>query len=282
MHLEVVDNGSQKLFSVLSPVIQRCQEVKIAVAFVSKRGLSLIEPSIRCSLRAGAFAEFLVGLDLSTTEPEALWSLHRLAQREANVHLYCYADLGPSVIYHPKLYVMNIGEETVAVVGSSNLTVGGLKRNVEVNAVITAATHEEVISDIYATYNRLKFDPRRVEPDDRFLALYEDLCHRQKRQERSAGRDKSFHHMMTEFREKAETLRRPQPTSRDLFGWLGLVYNLLPSGAFSNSQIYAFEDEFRRSYPENRNIKAKIRQQLQELRDMGLVKPLGAGHWQKT
>jgi len=35
--------------------------------------------------------------------------------------------------------------------------------------------------------------------------------------------------------------------------------------------LYALENEFARTYPENRHIKDKIRQQLQILRDLGVL-----------
>ncbi|RLA95059.1 MAG: hypothetical protein DRG83_19020 [Deltaproteobacteria bacterium] len=282
MQVEIVDNISRKLVSVLLPAIEQSQEVRIAVAFVSHRGLSMIEPSVKRSLQRGAYIEFLVGLDLSTTEPKALWTLYELSQHEDNIELYCYTELGPSVVYHPKLYITNAKEEVTAVLGSSNLTSGGLKSNLEANVVIRANINEEIISDVYATYNKLKFDPRRVEPDLEFLQLYEQLRERHRRREQSARRDKSSRKLMSEFREKAKTLRRPTPTSRDLVGWLRLVYEHLPEGEFTNQQIYAYEDEFQRYYPNNLNVRAKIRQQLQYLRDMGLVEHVSQARWRKV
>ncbi len=35
-------------------------------------------------------------------------------------------------------------------------------------------------------------------------------------------------------------------------------------------------------HPNNRNVRAKVRQQLQILRDMGLVEHLGPSRWRKT
>jgi type II restriction enzyme len=48
---------------------------------------------------------------------------------------------------------------------------------------------------------------------------------------------------------------------------------------FLTSDTYAFERELEQSHPENRNIKAKIRQQLQELRDRNLLLHLDRNHW---
>jgi type II restriction enzyme len=48
---------------------------------------------------------------------------------------------------------------------------------------------------------------------------------------------------------------------------------------FTLSDVYAREASLGRLYPHNRHIRDKIRQQLQVLRDLGLVKFLGGGHY---
>lgn len=50
---------------------------------------------------------------------------------------------------------------------------------------------------------------------------------------------------------------------------------------FSLADMYAFADELREKHPSNRNIKAKIRQQLQYLRDKGFAEFLGGGRYRK-
>jgi type II restriction enzyme len=46
---------------------------------------------------------------------------------------------------------------------------------------------------------------------------------------------------------------------------------------FSLADIYAFEPLLAQLFPANKNIRAKIRQQLQVLRDLGQLKFLGSG-----
>ena len=49
---------------------------------------------------------------------------------------------------------------------------------------------------------------------------------------------------------------------------------------FALSDVYADSDRLARLHPENRHIEAKIRQQLQKLRDMGLISFLGGGKYE--
>lgn len=52
-----------------------------------------------------------------------------------------------------------------------------------------------------------------------------------------------------------------------------------PGERFMLVDVYGFEDRLAEMYPENQNIRAKIRQQLQVLRDEGFVEFLGNGEY---
>lgn len=67
-------------------------------------------------------------------------------------------------------------------------------------------------------------------------------------------------------------------------GWLFDVLrcvNSIPAETFTLSEIYKFEGLLQHKYHENNNIKPKIRQQLQMLRDRGFVEFLGNGKYRK-
>ena len=72
--------------------------------------------------------------------------------------------------------------------------------------------------------------------------------------------------------------------SIDNRGWLMDVLNCinnLSKNYFTLSEIYAFENIFQMKHPNNNNIKPKIRQQLQLLRDKGFIEFLGSGKYKK-
>ena len=50
---------------------------------------------------------------------------------------------------------------------------------------------------------------------------------------------------------------------------------------FTLRDIYAFEKELQLKFPNNLHIKDKLRQQLQFLRDQGMIEFLGSGHYRK-
>lgn len=88
-----------------------------------------------------------------------------------------------------------------------------------------------------------------------------------------------------EVREKFARIAKIQTLKPEQRGWTLDVLRCvesLPNPVFTNDDIYAFEPELARLYPGNRHIQPKIRQQLQVLRDRGLLKPLRRGVWQRA
>lgn len=80
---------------------------------------------------------------------------------------------------------------------------------------------------------------------------------------------------------QVNTLLRFTPEAR---GWLADVMSCVErcSTIFTLSNIYEFENELSDKYPNNHNVKAKIRQQLQVLRDLGFIEFLGSGEYRRV
>jgi type II restriction enzyme len=67
-----------------------------------------------------------------------------------------------------------------------------------------------------------------------------------------------------------------------LRGWTIDVLNVirrLDKAQFSLRELYAFESELRAAHPHNQNVRPKMRQQLQVLRDLGLLEFSHPGHY---
>ena len=278
MEIKFIDNQDTKLSAVLVSELKGSLDTRLAVAFVSSSGLTLLEQSILEALSNGGQIEMLVGLDFTTTEARALWKLNTWAKEHKTFYFYCL-PLGGPTIYHPKMYLMSNLIHGSIIVGSSNLTAAGLSRNAEANIFIKDNAESEVFTDAQASYVRLKFDGRRV-VDEGFLSAYEEKSREYISSEKNK-QAKQLKALFSALQKDFNTLPKPTPTRKDLVGWLKLVYEVLPEGEFSNEDIYQNEDYFESYYPDNRNIRAKIRQQLQNLRDIGLVKPVSRGVWRK-
>ncbi|MFA5994045.1 MAG: DpnI domain-containing protein, partial [Parcubacteria group bacterium] len=74
-------------------------------------------------------------------------------------------------------------------------------------------------------------------------------------------------------------------TKPELKGWILDTMNCieeLGKNEFSLAEIYQFERDLEKIHPENNNIKAKIRQQLQFLRDKGYLEFIEPGKYKLT
>jgi HKD family nuclease len=282
MEIGLIDNSKNTVAETLSSLLRQSEDIRIAVAFISRDGLSQIDDSLTCALAKGARVEFLVGMDAHATDPKAIRYLYSMTNENPLVSLFCFVADSPASIYHPKLYLTRRENDATAIIGSSNLTRRGISENVEVNVLL----HDEIscsfIAEIYDLYNKLKFHKNRVIPDAEFIEIFEDLCGFTTKKERLVRSDSDYKKISKEYIEKAGSLKRPKPGRSDLVGWLELVYDSLPDGIFTNSQVYRSENLFKEHYPDNLNIRAKIRQQLQVLENLGLVRHEGTGKWSKV
>lgn len=84
-----------------------------------------------------------------------------------------------------------------------------------------------------------------------------------------------------------ETNRRENLNINDINsrGWLMDVLkcvNYMPSDVFALDDLYKYDKDLQYKHPQNNNIRPKIRQQLQILRDKGYIEFLGRGVYRKV
>ncbi len=73
--------------------------------------------------------------------------------------------------------------------------------------------------------------------------------------------------------------------SKDAKGWILDIMacvDLIKKETFTLDEIYKFEQKLKLKYPNNNFIKDKIRQQLQLLRDKGIIEFVGRGQYRKN
>ena len=83
-------------------------------------------------------------------------------------------------------------------------------------------------------------------------------------------------------RERYARLRPLERIRHDARGWTLDVLNVvrgLNKTDFELSEVYAVAGHLQKLHPANRHVRDKIRQQLQVLRDLGLVDFLGRGRY---
>jgi type II restriction enzyme len=88
-----------------------------------------------------------------------------------------------------------------------------------------------------------------------------------------------------EVRRAYRRLRPLENLKAETRGWTLDVLNVVRSlnkPEFLLSDVYARADDLSKLHPDNRHVRDKIRQQLQVLRDLGLLSFLGSGSYRLT
>jgi hypothetical protein len=185
---------------------------------------------------------------------------------------------------HAKLYIFDTQQ---AIVTSGNLTPSGLSRNLEYGVALRAPDLVERIADefdsLFAARRTTSLVTSEIMTDAR--AILEQIPRRDHRTDRrlaAASRRLLEREPETEsrvFQSGSETVLA------GLTGWKREVFRLLDkpelAGRFALRDAYRLEPVLAKKFPRNANVKPKIRQTLQYLRDLGLLEFVGKGEYLK-
>lgn len=103
----------------------RYSRLRLAVAFARSSGVLELGDAFERFRSAGGAIEVYVGVDMAGTSYEALCALLQLVDALTIVHA-----TSPQT-FHSKIYCFESKDEANVIIGSANLTAGGLWRNVE-------------------------------------------------------------------------------------------------------------------------------------------------------
>jgi HKD family nuclease len=132
MKVLLAENELRKQFT---KELSRASEFYLGMALVTKTGLKMVLPAMKRCLKRRGHGCVLFGIDLPT-DPDSIQTLKTLqGQYQETFEVRCFQ---PGIrFFHPKMsiFVRRNGAKT-AIVGSSNLTGGGLGGNHEANVLL--------------------------------------------------------------------------------------------------------------------------------------------------
>lgn len=218
MSIQLLSNLNYPVGNVINQELQNAHSVQIAVAFLKYSGVKVIENALRQCLDNGGDVELIAGLDFKTTDPQSIHYFVNLKKQYPNTKFYCFGDKGENktnVVFHPKIYLFEKGRETTGIVGSTNLTRGGLISNFEVNTIFKE-TKPLYFSQLQAIYNSVKFTDSVFSPDEEYLAGYSDVYRAFLENEDRAGKDEGLQKIIKQMQDKEETLPGTVPSLKSL------------------------------------------------------------------
>lgn len=209
-----MSNLNYPIGKVINQELQHSSQTQIAVAFLKYSGVKVIQESLTLSLEKGGSFELIAGLDFKTTDPIAMKFFLDLKRQNPKVKFYCYGDKGKNktdIVFHPKIYLFKNEREHSSIIGSANLTGGGLTSNFEVNTIFNEKS-PVYYSQLQAIYNSIKFTDTLFVPDEEYLSQYSDVFKAFEKNEESARKDKGLKKVIDKISEREQKLPGTVPS----------------------------------------------------------------------
>ena len=184
-HVELILNEPPEDHSdILRSLLRLAERFQCMTAFAKKTGLKLIREELKERLDAGLKARFVVGLNFYQTDPSVLEELLDLGERYTlellvsrppwkNPGALEDIDTPDSAAwnFHPKVFMFEYAGGTSVLIGSANMTGGGLVDNHEASILIRDGS-EAIIERIDQQIRQLIRDKQIVPADADIIREY--------------------------------------------------------------------------------------------------------------
>ncbi len=237
MSIQILSNLNYPIGNIINQELQLAHTTRIAVAFLKYSGLRVIESSLDQCLKNNGSVEIIAGLDFKTTDPQSMHYLIQLQKTTPNLRFYCYGDKDVNqnnIVFHPKIYLFQGKKETTGIVGSTNLTAGGLMTNFEVNTIFKE-TKPLYFSQLEAIYNSVKFTDSVFAPDEEYLTGYSDVYKAFLQNEQNASKDKGVQEVIKQIQQREQFLPGTVPSIK------GLIIQVIKREQNKGSQFVALQ-----------------------------------------
>ncbi len=279
--VRIIDNATRRAGDELAASLEWATDIRIASAFATKAALARILNPMEKMLARGGSVTMMYGLDCHITDPEVIEQLRQLANSYPTVKQYVHLKWADTVnqTFHTKLYIAIGGQQVAQVlIGSSNLTIGGLWRNTEANALLRGSVNDEAIQDACGVYDRIKQDTAFAVPDEQVIADYRRLRTRAASLPVGTKPPEELASAYKALEDYVKTL--PSVWTDDVYSRVRALVGELGSSEFTLKDFNTrFEQELASLHPKNQHVKPKMRQQLQVLRDRNVLEFLGHGRY---
>src|SRR5690606_10314466 len=161
-------NSSLSHKSEIVNSLDKTEELIVCVAFLKSSGLNILLNKIK---ELGVKSTFYIGLDFYLTEPKALKAIFK-----ADFDLYL-TSIEKST-YHSKIYYFKKNKAINAIIGSANLTKGGLESNIETSLSIEFLHNSDIDNQIKEQFEFIKTNSTKVlnlQPIVEYEELYDYL-----------------------------------------------------------------------------------------------------------
>ena len=158
-----------KVLSTIESELSKCTSFSISVAFITYGGLVTLLETLKTLEERGIPGKVLTTDYLLFSDPKALNKLNQFS----NIDLRMYKCQEGEEGFHTKGYIFNIGDDYHVLMGSSNLTLDALTKNIEWNTGLIVNSGDEYKSALFKEFNQL-WDSKNTLPYSMIESIYEE------------------------------------------------------------------------------------------------------------
>lgn len=150
-----------KFIDKLKRNIDMCQGFYFSVSFIKKPGLHLLAPNIEAAISRGAHGQLITSTYQNFTDVDSLQFFYDLQTRypdrfTCRLDKECFHDIhGNTVGFHSKGYLFEFADRNELLVGSSNITVYALLKNIEWDVSVIDEDDGETYASAKAEFDSL-------------------------------------------------------------------------------------------------------------------------------
>lgn len=162
----IVNSHRGNLLAELKQSLSECKNFYFSVAFINFSGLQLLLNSFKELEEKGVKGKIITSTYLNFTEPKALDKIKSFENIDLKVFV-----VDSNKGFHTKAYIFENEDNYKIIIGSSNITQGALKSNVEWNVMIISKKETEFVQSVLDEYQYLWDNTGFA--DDEFLKRYD-------------------------------------------------------------------------------------------------------------
>ncbi len=155
------NNSETKFIDKLKRSIDMCQAFYFSVSFIKRPGLRLLAPNIEAAIARGAKGQLITSTYQNFTDVDSLQFFYDLQNRypdrfTCRLDRECFHDInGNAVGFHSKGYLFEFSDHNELLVGSSNITVYALLKNIEWDVSVIDENDDTTYSSAKAEFDSL-------------------------------------------------------------------------------------------------------------------------------
>ncbi len=163
-------NYNDEVYNVFTQNLKWCNEINIATAFLTNGGYDIVSEEILTFTKKGGRIRLIVDVTSGYTDYNSILEFATLTG-DCKCKIF-HSEKG---VFHPKFYIFRQNDKCRVLLGSSNLTNGGLRKNIEANLLLNnSPEYINVLHDINQYFDELWNHPNAlpVEENDELMEEY--------------------------------------------------------------------------------------------------------------